>query len=208
MMLRKFLLGSLGIVVCLGCESGKPWEGAAPSRVVTPPKIVSSKPTSQAAPDSAQTELSPDLKKLEHDFIASIKQGNAQEFLKFVPEEGVSLGVDNFDKSSRRAIAREFHLKKGVYWLLFDSHCLTAEYNRFMQKPDSGNLHRNECSFKEQILTAPEASVSTSQRIDEGHHYAEILVDARYSGCPNENMLDFFFEKKAGMWKLVAIPYT
>lgn len=142
--------------------------------------------------------LPKDLEELQQRFLRAIKEKNADLFLGFVSDDGIYLGVDS-GKLSKKDVAHEIKMRKGVYCLLFDSTCLRAE------------THDETCSYSysQMLSDAEKIKISTSLGNYKNTPQAEITVSVRdYRGTSSSEMLNFIFNREASGWRLIAIPYT
>jgi hypothetical protein len=137
-----------------------------------------------------------DLEELEQSLVLSIKAKDAESFLGLVSDGGMYLGVDA-EKSSKKAIADQIGARKGVYCLLFESACLSAE------------TRRETCSYSQLLSDSDEVHTSTTLGNFDNHAQVEITLMVRNYKCNSgPESLNFIFNHEPSGWRLVAIPYT
>jgi hypothetical protein len=134
---------------------------------------------------------------LERDFFAILRAGSSDQFLSYVPEDGVNVGGDA--KSTTRAeIQDQFSHRSGLYCKLFDSTCMQAN-----EKVDAG---AHPCSYRELLTRSEKVRTASTETTRNGVRQAILVAEVQNQRCPGPVLIDFIFNYQQGSWKLFSIP--
>ena len=177
-------------VAALGCllvgtsipSVGQTGAGTPPSH---PPESSTTKPETAASPAA-----------LEREFFTLIRNGDALQFLAYVPEDGVNLGRDA-EHSTRDEIAEQLSHRTGLYCRLFDSACIPQA-----GKGDSAP----QCSDRELLTQSEKVRTASTETTRNGVKQAILVAEVHNQKCAGQSLIDFIFNYQKGGWKLFSIP--
>ncbi len=150
------------------------------------------------APESAgkTTSAAPSAATLEHNFFAVLRNGDALQFLAYVPDDGVNLGRDA-EHSTRDEIADQLTHRTGLYCQLFDSSCISQA-----GKSDSAP----QCSDRELLTQSEKVRTASTETLRNGVRQAILVAEVHNQKCASQVLIDFIFNYQKGGWKLFSIP--
>jgi hypothetical protein len=138
-----------------------------------------------------------DTKKLEKDFFAAIRAGDANKVLSYISEGGVNIGPQT-QHVSRKEVEQQFQQHQGLYCRLFDSSCIKSPI-------DLANSARA-CSDRELLTHGDKVRIASSEVTRSGVQQAVLVAEVNDGQCPNARLIDFIFNLDADGWKLFSIP--
>lgn len=142
---------------------------------------------------------------LQETFLKVLRQKHTTQFLSYIGKGGVAFGVDA-NVQSRKQIANEFHTHDGAYCFLFDSTCLTREWNASTRRGGRANRF---CSVYELLTASKSAQVETSLGSHHGKPQAYVWITPGVQSCSNGSVpVEFIFTRFDDGWKLVAAPFS
>jgi hypothetical protein len=149
-------------------------------------------------PESAgkTTSAAPSATNLEREFFAVIRNGDALQFLAYVPEDGVNLGRDA-EHSTRDEIADQLTHRTGLYCRLFDSTCIPQR-----GKSDAAP----QCSDRELLTQSEKIRTASTETLRNGVRQAILVAEVHNQKCAGQVLIDFIFNYQKGGWKLFSIP--
>ena len=151
-------------------------------------------PTPESAGKS--TSAAPSAATLERDFFAVLRNGDALQFLAYVPEDGLNLGRDA-EHSTRDEIAEQLTHRTGLYCRLFDSACI----------PKAGKSDAPpQCSDRELLTQSEKVRTASTQTTRGGVRQAILVAEIHNQKCAGQVLIDFIFNYQKGGWKLFSIP--
>jgi hypothetical protein len=178
-------VGALGCLLVYACipSVGQTGAGTPPGH---PPDSTATKPETAAASPPA----------LEREFFAIIRNGDALQFLAYVPEDGVNLGR-YAEHSTRDEIAEQLTHRTGLYCRLFDSSCIPQA-----GKSDSAL----QCSDRELLTQSEKVRTASTETTRNGVRQAILVAEVHNQKCPAQALIDFIFNYQKGGWRLFSIP--
>jgi hypothetical protein len=147
----------------------------------------STKPIIAATPPAA----------LERDFFAIVRNGDALQFLSYVPQDGVNLGRDA-EHSTRDEIVDQLTHRTGLYCRLFDSSCIP--------QTAKGDPTVQQCSHRELLTQSEKVRTAATETTRNGVRQAILVAEVHNQKCPDQLLIDFIFNYQQGGWKLFSIP--
>jgi hypothetical protein len=149
-------------------------------------------------PESAgkATSAAPSAETLEREFFAILRNGDALQFLAYVPEDGVNLGRDA-GHSTRDEIAEQLSHRTGLYCRLFDSTCISQSGNNGTQP---------QCSDRELLAQSEKVRTASTETLRNGVRQAILVAEVHNQKCAGQVLIDFIFNYQKGGWKLFSIP--
>jgi hypothetical protein len=148
------------------------------------------KPANNAAKDA------PSPATLERDFFAVLRNGDALQFLAYVPEDGVNLGRDA-QHSTRDEIAEQLTHRTGLYCRLFDSACISRA---------GKNDDAPQCSDRELLTQSEKVRTASTETTRNGVRQAILVAEIHNQKCAGQALIDFIFNYQKGGWKLFSVP--
>jgi len=130
---------------------------------------------------------------LEHDFFAVLRQGDALQFLSYVPDDGINLGRDA-EHTTRAAVEDQLTHRIGLYCKLFDSSC--------MQAPADSAA----CSSRELLTQSEKVRTASTETTRNGVRQAILVAQVQNQKCGGAVLIDFIFNYHQSGWKLFSIP--
>lgn len=133
---------------------------------------------------------------LEREFFGILRNGDALQFLTYVPEDGVSLGRDA-QHNTRDEIADQLTRRTGLYCRLFDSSCISHAGKSDAAPP---------CSDRELLTQSEKVRTASSETKRNGVRQAILVAEIHNQKCAGQVLIDFIFNYQKGGWKLFSIP--
>ena len=152
-------------------------------------------PATAPATASVPADVSPSA--LERQFFAIVRNGDALQFLSYVPEDGVNLGRDA-QLATRAEIEDQLTHRTGLYCKLFDSSCIQSS-----AKPDA---QAKACSYRELLTQSEKVRTASTETLRNGVRQAILVAEAHNQKCSGPVLIDFIFNYQQGGWKLFSIP--
>jgi hypothetical protein len=134
---------------------------------------------------------------LKREFIALLRDGNAEKFLAHVPAEGVNVGSEP-RHATREEVEQEMQHRRGLYCKLFDTSCLEA--------PIKLDASARTCSFREALNESKNPRIAATETVRNGVHQAILVAQPNAGQCPGNKLIDFIFNYEDGGWKLFSLP--
>lgn len=134
---------------------------------------------------------------LERRFFAILRNGDALQFLSYVPEDGVNLGR-YAEHATRAEIEDQLTHHTGLYCKLFDSACLPSG-----AKPDPAV---QPCSYRELLTQSGNVRTASTEATRNGVRQAILVAEVHNQKCSGPALIDFIFNYQQGGWKLFSIP--
>lgn len=156
------------------------------------------KTAESATPESAgkATSAAASAATLERDFFAVLRNGDALQFLAYVPEDGVNVGRDA-EHSTRDEIAEQLSHRTGLYCRLFDTTCISQG-----SKSDPAP----QCSDRELLTQSEKTRTASTEATRNGVRQAILVAEVHNQKCAGQVLIDFIFNYQKGGWKLFSIP--
>jgi len=136
----------------------------------------------------------PTTSELEKTFFAIVRDGDALQFLAYVPEDGVNLGHDA-KPTPRAAIEDQLTHRTGLYCKLFDSGCIA--------KAAAGV---QPCSYRELLTHSEKARTASTETTRNNVRQAILVAEVQNQKCGGAVLIDFIFNYHQAGWKLFSIP--
>jgi len=152
--------------------------------------------TSPAASAPASTD-SESPSALQEEFFAIVREGDALQFLSYVPEDGVNLGRDA-QHTTRAAVEQQLTTKTGLYCKLFDSACLQSE-SKLAPSTQA-------CSYRELLKKSEKVRLASTETTRNNVRQAILLAQVQNEKCGGAVLIDFIFNRQHDGWKLFSIP--
>ena len=130
---------------------------------------------------------------LEQQFFDILRDGDALQFLSYVPEDGVNIGRDALH-ATRNTVEEQLTNRKGLYCKLFDTACLQAS------APGKG------CSYRELLTQSEKVRTASTETTRNSVRQAILVAQVRNQKCGGALLIDFIFNHHQGGWKLFSIP--
>jgi hypothetical protein len=143
-----------------------------------------------ASTDKRSTPTPADLEK---SFFAIIRDGDALQFLSYIPEDGVHLGR-SAQHTTRDAVEEQLTKKTGLYCKLFDSACIEHESNS------------HACSYRELLTKSENVRTASTEATRNNVRQAILVAQVQNEKCGGAVLVDFIFNAQNGEWKLFSIP--
>ena len=134
---------------------------------------------------------------LEHDFFAVLRNGDGNQFLAYVPEDGVNIGRDK-QPTTRAEIQNQFTHRTGLYCKLFNSACI--------QSAAKLDASATPCSYRELLTQSEKVRTASTETTRNGVRQAILVAEVHSRKCPGPALIDFIFNYHQGGWKLFSIP--
>lgn len=134
---------------------------------------------------------------LEREFFAVVRSGSAQQFLAYVPDDGVNIGRDA-EHNSRAEIESQLTSRKGLYCTLFDSSCIQLTIKLDASTPP--------CSYRELLTQSEKVRTASTETTRNGVRQAILVAEVHNQKCAGPGLIDFIFNYHKGGWKLFSIP--
>jgi hypothetical protein len=141
-------------------------------------------------PDKSAT---PTPGELEKSFFAIIRDGDALQFLSYIPEDGVHLGR-SAQHVTRDDVEEQLTKKTGLYCKLFDSACLARESKT------------GACSYRELLRNSEKVRAASTETTRNNVRQAILVAQVQNEKCGGAMLIDFIFNAQKGGWKLFSIP--
>ncbi len=150
--------------------------------------------TQSAAPKAPSSQP---VSSLERDFLAAIRDGNADKFLSYVSERGFNFGPQA-QPMSRDEAQKQLLAHRGIYCKLFDSSCIDAPIKLDASAPP--------CSYRELLTQSEKVHTAATETTRNGVQQAIVVARIESKTCPNDKLIDFIFNLNADGWKLFSLP--
>jgi hypothetical protein len=147
--------------------------------------------------DKSKSE-SESAKRLEQDFFALLREGNASKLLSYIPAGGVNVGA-TAQHLTRAEVEQQFTHHEGLYCKLFESSCLTSEI-----RLDQSNIRA--CSYRELLTTSQDVRTAATETTRNGVRQAILVARMKNDNCAGVGLVDFIFNLQSDGWKLFSIP--
>ena len=134
---------------------------------------------------------------LEREFFAVVRNGTVQQFLAYVPDDGVNVGRDA-EHNTRAEIESQLTSRKGLYCMLFDSSCVQATIKLDASTPP--------CSYRELLTQSEKVRTASTETTRNGVRQAILVAEVHNQKCAGPGLIDFIFNYHQGGWKLFSIP--
>lgn len=144
-------------------------------------------------PASPTKTATPTTSELEQKFLAIVRNGDALQFLGYVPEDGANLGRDA-EHATRAAIEDQLTHRTGLYCKLFDTACLQA------------GGPAGACSYRELLTQSEKVRTASTETTRNGVRQAILVAQVQNQKCGGAVLIDFIFNYHQGGWKLFSIP--
>ena len=141
--------------------------------------------------------IAPQTAALERDFFAAIREGDAKNFLSYVPEEGIHVGPQA-KLVSRAEVEEQLSHRRDLYCKLFDSSCIDTAI-----KLDASS---RACSDRELLTHSEKVRTAASETVRNGVRQAILVAEVKNKRCGGANLVDFIFNYVQGEWKLFSAP--
>lgn len=135
---------------------------------------------------------------LEKEFFTVMRMGDAQKFLTYIPESGVSVGHDA-QHLSHSEVEDQLTHHTGLYCKLFDASCIHAEINL-------GQSNVRACSHRELLTQSKDVHTAATETTRNGVKQAILVARMKNDNCSGVGLVDFIFNLHADGWKLFSIP--
>lgn len=142
---------------------------------------------------TADKAPTPTTSELENQFFAIVRDGDALQFLAYIPEDGVNLGRDA-KHATREEVEDQLTQKKALYCKLFDSHCLAKETKSAA------------CSYREMLTSSQKVRTASTETTRNNVRQAILVAQVQNDKCGGAVLIDFIFNQQKGDWKLFSIP--
>jgi hypothetical protein len=169
--------------------------GSVLSRSQSTPAKPSSPETSNSATPHDPPGTAPAA--LERSFFAIVRSGDAQQFLSYVPDDGVNVGRDA-QHNTRTEIQDQLTRHNGVYCKLFDSSCIQSAIKLDASAPP--------CSYRELLTQSDKVRTASTETTRNGVRQAILVAEVHNQKCAGPALVDFIFNYHQGGWKLFSIP--
>jgi hypothetical protein len=143
-----------------------------------------------SSPDKSAT---PTPSELEKSFFAIIRDGDALQFLSYIPEDGVHLGR-SAEHTTRDEVEDQLTKKTGLYCRLFDTACLAQE------------AKAGACSYRELLTKSEKVRIASTETTRNNVRQAILVAQVQNEKCGGAVLIDFIFNAQKGGWKLFSIP--
>lgn len=150
-------------------------------------------PASGQGPAIPSKRTTPKPSELESTFFAIIRDGDALQFLSYIPEDGVHLGR-SADHTARTEVEEQLTKKTGLYCKLFDSSCLARETTA------------GACSYRELLTKSEKVRTASTETTRNNVRQAILVAQIQNEKCGGAVLIDFIFNDQKGGWKLFSIP--
>jgi hypothetical protein len=130
---------------------------------------------------------------LQQKFFATLRDGDALQFLSYIPEDGVNLGRDP-THATREEVEDQLTQKKGLYCKLFDSECLARETKSVA------------CSYREMLTRSQKVRTASTETTRNNVRQAILVAQVQNDKCGGTVLIDFIFNQQKGGWKLFSVP--
>jgi hypothetical protein len=134
---------------------------------------------------------------LERQFFALLRNGDALQFLSYVPDDGVNLGQDA-QHATRTEIEDQLTHRTGLYCKLFDSSCV--------QLAAKSDPSAQTCSYRELLTQSEKVRTVSTETTRNGVRQAILVAEVHNQKCAGPALIDFIFNYHQGSWKLFSIP--
>jgi hypothetical protein len=146
-------------------------------------------------PQSQAKLITPTVTGLEKSFFTLLRNGDAQQFLSYVPEDGVNLGRDA-EHATKSDIEEQLTKRTGLYCKLFDTACLQA----------TAEGHAPSCSYRELLNGSEKVRTASTEATRNNIRQAVLVAEVQNDKCGGHILIDFIFNQQQGGWKLFSIP--
>jgi hypothetical protein len=151
--------------------------------------------SSLSAQESPQKSATPTASQLEKSFFAILRNGDALQFLSYVPQDGVNLG-HYAEHTTKAEIEEQLTKKKELYCKLFDTACL---------QPAAGD-HGPRCSYRELLNQSEKVRTASTETTRNNVRQAILVAEVQNDKCGGHVLIDFIFNQQSGGWTLFSIP--
>jgi hypothetical protein len=134
---------------------------------------------------------------LEREFFAVVRSGNIQQFLAYVPEDGVNVGRDALH-NTRAEIESQLTSRKGLFCTLFDSSCIQGTIKLDASAPP--------CSYRDLLMQSEKVRTASTETTRNGVRQAILVAEVHNQKCAGPGLIDFIFNYHQSGWKLFSIP--
>jgi len=186
---------SRSLVLPLVCAA---WLSSTVLRAQNQSSLPGTSPNSKASATDSQQPSSSSPKKLEQTFFAILRNGDAKQFLSYVPESGVNVGSQTQHLTKSEVESQLLH-QRGLYCKLFDSSCIQAEIHL-----DDTSVHA--CSYRELLTKSQKVRTAATETTRNNVRQAILVAEVKNDKCAGIGLIDFIFNLHADGWKLFSIP--
>ena len=145
----------------------------------------------------AEPAVAPPPATLEREFFAVIREGDAKNFLSYIPEKGVNVGP-RAEHLSRADVEHQFAQRRGLYSKLFDSSCIQSTI-----KLDNS---LRPCSYRELLTHSEKVRTAATEAVRGGVRQAILVAEVKNDQCAGLGLIDFIFNEAHGTWELFSAP--